>query len=208
MGRLGEPWTFADRGQWLKPWPTGSLGHPALTKMQAFVREHDLKPADVTAIRVKTSENIHNTLFRHQPRTKLESKFSLEFALATMLLERTVNLFHFSDEFVNRADVQDLIARVDYTTYPEEEARAGDYTLVTAFLEVELGDGRRLADRIDYHKGTIFNPMSEPEVVDKFRHCAEFAGWPKTKTEQAIGIVEALEHLDDVGKLARCLSGG
>ena len=208
MGRLGEPWTFADRGQWLKPWPTGSLGHPALTKLQAFVREPDLKPADVTAIRVKTSENIHNTLFRHQPRTKLESKFSLEFALATMLLERTVNLFHFSDEFVNRADVQDLIARVDYTTYPEEEARAGDYTLVTAFLEVELGDGRRLADRIDYHKGTIFNPMSEPEVVDKFRHCAEFAGWPKTKTEQAIGIVEALEHLDDVGKLARCLSGG
>jgi 2-methylcitrate dehydratase PrpD len=207
MERLGNPWTFADRGQWLKPWPTGSLGHPALTQMQAFIREHDLGPAKVKAIRVKTSENIRNTLFRHEPKTKLEAKFSLEFTLATMLLEGTVNLFHFSDEFVNRADVQELIKKVDYTTYPESEASAGNYTLVTAFLELELADGRTLSERIDYHKGTIFNPMSEAEVADKFHHCADFAGWPKAKAQAAIGIVGALEDLTDVGELTACLSG-
>ena len=43
-GRLGNPWSFVERGVWLKPFPSCSLGHPALTRMRELVREHDLKP--------------------------------------------------------------------------------------------------------------------------------------------------------------------
>ena len=35
--------------------------------------------------------------------------------------------------------------------------------------------------------------MSYDEVADKFRGCAEFAKWPKQKTEAMIAFVKTLE---------------
>ena len=101
-GLLGNPWCFVDRGVWLKPWPTGSLTHPAFTKMQGLVMEHDLRPDQVAKIRVKTSDSIQDVIAFHRPKTALQGKFSMQFGLATMLLERKVTLGHFTDEFVAR----------------------------------------------------------------------------------------------------------
>ena len=74
-GKLGRPWAFADRGVWLKPWPTGSLGHPALTKMIELITEHDLHPGQVAGIRVRTSKSIRDdTLFHHRPTERAGSQ--------------------------------------------------------------------------------------------------------------------------------------
>ncbi len=43
MDRLGKPWTFADPGVSIKPFPSGSLTHPAMGEMLRLVREHDIK---------------------------------------------------------------------------------------------------------------------------------------------------------------------
>ena len=204
--KLGRPWAFADRGVWLKPWPTGSLGHPALTKMLELITEHDLGPEQVTGIRVRTSKSIHDTLFHHRPKSELEAKFSLEFGVAALLLERELTLAHFTDAFVNRPDIQATIERVDYQPFADADAKAGNYTLVTSFVEVELDDGRTVGGRIDYGKGSLANPMSEDEVAEKFRACAAFAGWPQARTEEAIELVNRLETVEDVRELTRPLA--
>jgi 2-methylcitrate dehydratase PrpD len=205
-GKMGRPWAFADRGVWLKPWPTGSLGHPALTKMIELIAEHDLSPQQVVGIRVRTSKSIHDTLFHHRPKSELEAKFSLEFGVATLLLERELTLAHFTDAFVNRPDIQATIKRVDYEPFPAAEAVAGDYTLVTSFVEVELDDGRTVGGRIDYGKGSLAKPMSDDEVAEKFRSCAAFADWPRAQTEDAIELVNRLETIEDVRTLTRCFA--
>ena len=205
-GKLGRPWAFADRGVWLKPWPTGSLGHPTLTKMIELITEHELRPQQVVGIRVRTSKSIHDTLFHHRPKSELEAKFSLEFGVATLLLERELKLAHFTDAFVNRPDIQAMIGRVDYEPFPAADAKAGDYTLVTSFVEVELDDGRAVGGRIDYGKGSLANPMSDDEVAEKMRACAAFAGWPRDRTEEAIDLVRRLETIDDVRTLTRCFA--
>ncbi len=205
-GKLGRPWAFADRGVWLKPWPTGSLGHPALTKMLELITEHDLRPQHVVGIRVRTSQSIHDTLFHHRPKSELEAKFSLEFGVAALLLERELTLAHFTDAFVNRPDIQATIERVDYEPFPDTDAKAGDYTLVTSFVEVDLDDGRTVGGRIDYGKGSLANPMSDDDVAAKFRACAAFAGWPEARTEEAIELVHRLETIEDVRALTHCFA--
>ncbi|HZV58916.1 MAG TPA: MmgE/PrpD family protein, partial [Candidatus Eremiobacteraceae bacterium] len=37
MNRLGQPWTFADPGVSLKPYPSGSLTHPAMTELARLI---------------------------------------------------------------------------------------------------------------------------------------------------------------------------
>jgi 2-methylcitrate dehydratase PrpD len=205
-GRLGNPWTFAERGQWLKPWPTGSLGHPALTKMTELVHAHDLKPGEVNAIRVRISESIRDVLSHDHPASALEAKFGLPFPLAVILIEGGLGLAHFDDALVNRGDVREAMGKVSIGTYAPEEAREGNFTLVTAFLEIDLADGRTIGGRIDYHKGTLANPMTDDEVADKMRECAAFARWPEAKTAEVIALVGRLDELDDVGGLMAALA--
>jgi 2-methylcitrate dehydratase PrpD len=206
VGKLGQPWSFVDRGIWLKPFPTGSLGHPAMTKMLDLVTRYDIRPDQVRQVKVKTSENIHHTLLHHRPTTELQAKFSLEFCLAALLLERKCGLNQFHDAYVMRPDVQAAIAKVEYTTFDADEARRDGHTIVTAYVEIVLNDGRRHGERIDFGKGNKANPMSEDEVADKFRECAQFSAWPEDKTEQVIGLVRRLEEVDDVRAITTALA--
>jgi hypothetical protein len=48
--------------------------------------------------------------------------------------------------------------------------------------------------------------MTYDEVADKFRGNAEFAKWPKQKTEAVIQMTKALEALPDFSKLVAALT--
>ncbi len=205
-GKLGNPWSFIDRGICLKPFPTGGLSHPAMTKMLELVVKHDIKPQQVARIRVRTSENMHHTLLHHRPRSELEAKFSMEFCLAALLLERRCGLNQFNDTYMNRPEVQRALALVEYTTFDESEARVKGYNIVTSFIEIVLTGGKTIAARADHGKGNIADPMSEAEVAAKFRECAEYAHWPSAKAERAIDMVLHLDGLADVRELTACLS--
>ena len=201
--RLGAPWTFAAPGVSIKPHPSGSLTHPAMHALAALVAEHDLRPQQVERVRVGTSRHLPNALIHHRPRSALEAKFSMEFCLAIVLLERRAGLAEFRDEVVRRPDVQALIERVDFEV--DAEAEAAGFDRMTSLLRVELRDGRRLGARADFAPGSPALPMSYADVAAKFRACADFAGWPPDRAEQAIALVATLDDLDDVRELTRLL---
>jgi 2-methylcitrate dehydratase PrpD len=204
QGKLGKPWTFADPGVSIKPHPSGSLTHPGMTKMLALIRQHDITPAQVVSVKVGTNQNMPNALIHHRPTTELQAKFSMEFCMAILLLTRKGGLNEFTDEVVNRPDVQAMIRKVDFGVHPEAEA-AG-YDKMTTILEIALTDGRVIRDRTDFGKGSPFIPMSYDEVADKFRECATYSRWPKAKAEQVVEMVRHLEDVKDVRALTGLLS--
>lgn len=204
LGTLGKPWTFANPGVSIKPHPSGSLTHPGMTTMLALIRKHDIKPEQVVSVKVGTNQNMPNALIHHRPTTELQAKFSMEFCMAILLLERKGGLNEFTDEIVNRPDVQAMIRKVDFGVHPEAEA-AG-YDKMTTILEITLTDGRVIRDRADFGKGSPANPMSYDEVADKFRECAAYSRWPKTKAEQVVEMVRHLEEVRRVRELTTLLS--
>jgi hypothetical protein len=48
--------------------------------------------------------------------------------------------------------------------------------------------------------------MTFDEAASKFRGCAEYADWPKEKTDKIIAFVRALETAADVSALSPLLS--
>src|SRR6266852_1380253 len=120
-GKLGEPWTFHFPGVSIKPHPSGSLTHPGMAVMMELIRAHDLKPARVKRVSVGTNHNMPNALIHHRPKNELQAKFSMEFCMAILLLERKGGLEQFTDDMVNRADVQAMIQKVAFGMHPEAE---------------------------------------------------------------------------------------
>lgn len=203
-GKLGAPWTFGSPGVSIKPHPSGSLTHPGMTEMLRLILENDLRPEQVEKVRVGTNHNMPNALIHHRPTNELQAKFSMEFCMAILLLERRAGLAEFTDEVVMRDDVREMIKKVDF--YVNDEAEAAGYSKMTTIIDIALKDGRVVSGRADYGKGSPANPMTYEEVADKFRGCAEFAKWDNGKTEDIIAMVREIERMDNLSNLSRALS--
>lgn len=205
-GKLGSPWTFAAPGISIKPFPSGALTHPPMSKMRELVIANNIHPADVERVHVKTNRLLPENLTYHRPVTGLQGKFSMEFCLASILVLRQAGLGEFTDKVVARPDVQEAIGKIDYGVYSDEEAKSGKYTRLTAFIDIVLKNGRRISGRADIAKGSPEIPMSDAEVADKFRQCASFAGWPDTHAEAAIALISRLEDVRDIRSLTSLLA--
>jgi hypothetical protein len=77
---------------------------------------------------------------------------------------------------------------------------------MTSLLKIHLKDGRVITGRADFGKGSPANPMTFGEAAVKFQGCADYAEWPKPKTEKIIGFVKTLESAPDVSTLLPLLS--
>jgi 2-methylcitrate dehydratase PrpD len=204
VDRLGKPWTFAWPGVSIKPHPSGSLSHPAMGEMLRLIREYNIKPADVEKVDVGANHAMTTSLLHHHPVTGLQGKFSMEFCMAILLLERKAGLNEYQDAVVQRPDVQDMIKRVNF--YIDSEAEQAGLDKMASILRIHLKGGKVISGRAEFAKGSPSNPMSYDEVADKFRGCAEFAKWPVAKTDEVIAVVKSLETTSDTSKLAALLT--
>ncbi len=204
IDRLGKPWTFQNPGVSIKPFPSGSLTHPGMTELLRLVRSNSIRASDVERVEVGTSRNMPNTLIHHRPTNGLQAKFSMEFCMAILLLDGKADLTKFTDAVVNRPDVQEMIGRVRF--YADPEAEKAGYDKMTTIIKITLKDGRTIAGRADFGKGSPLNPMSYDEVAEKFQGCAAFAEWPTAKTTKVIDLVRKLEEVSKVRALTALLS--
>lgn len=201
---LGNPWVFANPGISIKPHPSGSLTHPAMSALLELLVAHDVKPAQIAKIRVGTNHHMPTTLLHHDPRNELQAKFSMQFSAAILALRRRAGLNEYTDETVNLPEVREMMGRVDF--YVNDEANAAGFDKMTSIIEIVLTNGPSLHARADFGKGSPANPMSWSEVADKFRECATYGGVSPAKANEVISMVETLETLPDLNRLTAALT--
>ena len=204
MNRLGDPWTFASPGVSLKPYPSGSLTHPAMTELARLIAANNIQASRVEKVDIGANHNMTTTLLHHGPKTGLEAKFSMEFCLAILLIERKAGLGQFSDKVVQRPDVQAMMRRINF--YVDPEAESAGFDKMTSILKITLKDGKVTTGRAAFGKGSPSDPMTFDEAAAKFRGCAEYVEWPEAKTERIIAFVRTMETLADMAALTPLLS--
>jgi len=203
VGKLGNPWALVHPGVSIKPYPCGSLAHPAMDALRDLVQEHDLQPEQVEEVRVGTTRRVLEALRYQRPTNALEAKFSLPFMMACLVLYRRAGLREFRDEVVRRPEVQAMMERVH--PYLHEEIDAEGYALIRALVEVRLRDGTVLARRAEVSRGTPQRPMTQEELREKVRECAEEA-LPPERVGPALEVMEGLEGLPSLEPLASALT--
>ena len=202
VGRLGRPWAIVDPGTSIKPWPNGSLVHPAMTLFAEMVAEHGLSAESIDRVTVRTNERIAKTLIAALPADSMQARFSIPFALAVLLIEGRAGIDAFTDAMVRRPDIRATMERIDHVAYDTVE---DGFTNVTTFVEIACKDGTKHEGRADFALGSAQAPMSYDDVADKTRGCAAAAGWPKQKTEALIAAVARIEEIGDVREVTQHL---
>jgi 2-methylcitrate dehydratase PrpD len=173
--------------------------------MLLLIQQHHIVAGQVERVRVGANRNFPNALIHHRPTDSLAAKFSMEFCMAVLLLYGKAGLTEFTDEVVNRPEVQEMIRRVDFGVDPVAEA-AG-YNKMTTIIEIKLKDGSVISGRADVAKGNPANPMSYDEVAAKFLDCAAYAKWPAAKGKAIVEMVRSLEDAHSLDALtALCAS--
>jgi 2-methylcitrate dehydratase PrpD len=203
-GKLGNPWTFAFPGVSIKPHPSGSLTHPGMGLMLDLIRQHDIRPDQVVKVKVGTNRHMPNALIHHRPTNELQAKFSMEFCMAILLLERKAGLAEFTNKVVNSPKARQMIEKIEFGVHPVAEA-AG-YEKMTTMIDIELADGRKISGRADFGKGSPVNPMSDAELAAKFHECAAWGKLPKASADRVVGMVFNLEKLKSIRELTRLLA--
>ena len=204
VGKLGNPYTIVSPGVSIKPYPCGVLGHPTMDAMRKLVIAHDVKPEQITAIRVRAGSNILNPLRYPIARNELEAKFCPAFMVSAIALRRKAGIREFNDEFVRSAPVQALMRRVERVLDPEIEAKG--FEKIRSTVEVDLVDGRKLVEHADErYRGGPDLPFTRDELYEKWSDCASLV-LAKEGVDEVFELVDGLEKLADVTTLVRALT--
>jgi 2-methylcitrate dehydratase PrpD len=126
----------------------------------------------------------------------------LQHMVAVMLLDQTASFAAAHDKArMNDPGVRQQRAKVEYVPDPELArllpARA-------AIVEVTLNDGTRMSERVEAVRGTVRNPMTRAEIVDKARDLITpvLGG---AQTQQLIDGVLSLDAAPSLTALGRLL---
>lgn len=135
-----------------------------------------VRPEDVVDVSVTVQPEGLGPLIHHRPRTGLEGKFSVEYAMAACLQDGGLSLWTFTDDEVRRPSVQALLTRVRATTRPTPPAGPPEWTAYYAVVEVRTADGRTHTRRVDRARGHADRPLTDVELRTKLEDCLSFAG--------------------------------
>jgi len=203
-GRLGHPYFMQEPGISIKPYPSGSLSHPAQDLILDLVNDHGINASDIEAIDVGTNSNVPNALIYPMPTTALEGKFSIPFCMAIGVLERKAGIAQFRDRKVREPKVVEMMKRV--TLYVDDELEGLGYDQVRSRIRIKLKDSRTVEGRADVAKGHPLKPMSWEELGEKFRDCGRLV-LPRRNVDRAIDLVAQLERERNLLPLIRLLAG-
>lgn len=194
---IGTNWRLAKLGVNVKRYPTCYATHRSIDAMLDLVEEHALKPDDIREIRVHTGVTQKLMLRNSNPRTGLEAKFSMEFAMAAALVAGQVGLAELTDEFVARPEVNSVFSMVRCTT--TDEAMPGDPAFAPSDqVSLVLASGKVLEHAPVVHaKGSWQKPLTGAELKTKFLDCATRVFSPT----HAEGLFDQLWHLQQCGSI-------
>jgi 2-methylcitrate dehydratase PrpD len=169
---FGNTWTIVEPGVSIKPYPCGVLTHPTIDLMLKLVRDNDIKPDDIEAVRVYAGSNILNPIRYPVAANHLQAKFSLPAALSMIALARKAGKKEFSDEFVASAPMQATQSKITTELDPAIEKMGFDK--MRSRIAIRLKNGKQIDGWADErYRGGPENPLSDADVEAKVHSCCE-----------------------------------
>ena len=196
---LGAPYFLESPGMGLKWHPCSAPQFLAADAALHLKHEHNIREEDVANIEVSIPPLRYQRHYAAEVKTGLRGKFAINYVVALCILDGKLELATFTDEKVNQPNVQEALGKV-HVICDESIPEPGPYCPVT----VELKNGTRHSFTARIAKGDPRNPMTESEVMEKFRGNVRSMITPQ-QAEKLIAALGSLESLENIGDLASLL---
>ncbi len=207
---LGNPFYIESPGIGLKKYPSCYHTHRALDGVFHLLGEHRLSHENIAEVDVGTSERAMRVLAFSEPETAYQAKYSMPYCIAAALVDHQVTLDTFTSEKMEDHDIIDVRKKVhlsfpDLPIWPGLADVGPDTEFVGNPVTIRMTDGRSYNARVDIPRGDPALPLTDDELLTKYRDCARTQLRPD-ETERTVGLVLGLERVADIGTLIGTLS--
>jgi len=190
---LGKVYDIVAPGLSIKKYPCCRFAHLPLDATFALLEQGRIATLELKSLTIRIQPGADDALIYKKPRTGLEGKFSMEYALAAAVLDERVTLASFTDDMVQRPVVRALMKRVHTEYKPDPGAE----------VVVRTSDSERRASATIV-RGDPANPLSRDELLQKCYQCLEGI-LPRKRIDGLVDAVDRLEELPDVRQLMALL---
>ncbi len=182
-----QPWRVASPSYAIKMFPSQFGTHFGIT---AGLEMHK-RVADVAAIKTVTLTGpVMPYVNRPFPETGLSGKFSLQYTMASALLDGHVGIHTFTEEKLHRPAMQALLGKV---TLEMDAAIPARFETMHVRLRIEMNDGAVLETRCDGPRGMWGQPpIADADHLVKVRDCLGC----KLDTSAAEGVIDLASRID------------
>lgn len=182
----------------VKPWPAARATHTYIKAGLDIAREHNLAPDKIQEVIVTVGRFGRDAMCtppeaKQKPKLSINAKISLPFVMGVVFSKRKVTIEDFLPENLVDPEVLEIASKVKHIFDPHL-SKAG---IGPAVVEVRTKDGRSFSKRENIAYGHPENPMSDKELMAKFKDCTRYA--KKTLSEGEINnLAEKILELEMV----------
>ena len=153
---------------------------------------------DIRSVNVYIYQEALDLLGDVEARSPYLAKFNLPFCVATALKFGHVDLSDFVEERLNDPEIQRLVSLISIHEAPELSRLYPRKW--PARVEIEISNGERYSGYCEYPKGDPENPLTERELIAKFKKLCGNTISVK-KRDSIIDMALNLERIEDVSKI-------
>ena len=188
-----------------KAFPTEALTHQPISAAMQVCQEHGLAAEDISQILVETTvrgADILSDPSKYKPTTKETADHSLPYVIAAAVADGNVLPSSFSDEKLKDPRIWDLLGKIKVVADPEIDAMFPG--VKRARVSITTNAGETHTAQVDHAKGSPQNPMSDDEIVSKFRaNAGEVLG--QKQQDKVIDLTWHFEEVKEIGEYMRLL---
>ena len=167
---LGSRWSLVENS--IKVHACCRFAGPIVDSTLETVKRENIKPADVKEAVIRmaayplTRALTEPRERKLNPTSVVDAQFSAPFAVATSIVRRRAFIEEYSEEGIRDPDVLAMARKVRWEIDPEAERLWP--TRYPCEVEIYLNDGRSMKTRVEWPKGDPENPVTPPELREKF----------------------------------------
>jgi 2-methylcitrate dehydratase PrpD len=191
VDKLGERFEVVNTD--IKKWTVGSPIQAPLDAVENIRKKRPFEADEVKSVIVRLAPGVGSVVDNRDI-----PDICLQHMIAVMLIDKTAS-FQAAHDKARMKDAAVLRQR-SKVKYVPDEALARLLPARTAIVEITLADGSQLSDRVEAVRGTVRNPMTRAEVVDKARDLIAPVVGPSI-AQKLIDALFSIESVKDMRQL-------
>jgi len=176
--------------------------HGTLDALERILSRKPLKAGEVESVDVETY-SLAAQLCDRNPQNMLAAKFSIPFAVATLLVHGRTDVSCFTPQAVRSDEVQALAKKVEVKEDPKLTAMMPSRR--PSRVRVTLKSGEKLEAEVTMNRGDFEDPYGPADLEKKYFSLADPV-WGHAKAEQIHSQVMAVEKLKDINEVTSLIA--
>ncbi len=176
--------------------------HGTLDALERILAQKPLKAGEIESVDVETY-SLAAQLCDRNPQNMLAAKFSIPFAVATLLVHGRTDVSCFTPQAVRSDEVQALAKKVEVKEDPKLTAMMPSRR--PSRVRVTLKSGEKLEAEVTMNRGDFEDPYGPADLEKKYFSLADPI-WGHAKAEQIHSQVMAVEKVKDIHQVTSLIA--